>query len=325
MEDQRNQERQNQEWDDRAPSAATRWLVIVCVTLFAVAIFAVGYAYERSSAASAMNDQNQTMRAAETQMRGQIDLLTAKINQMATPQPDSTPGTAATAAKGASAAQGAPKSAARHATAPGSSAQDRRFQQMKSELAAQQKQLKQTEDEIAGTRSDLEGKLGSTRDELNGSIARTHDELVTLEKKGERSYTEFDLSKTKEFRREGPIELSLRKADSKHQSYDLMMLVDDHQLSKKKVDLYEPIWLHQADQPQPVQIVVNQIDKNHIHGYISAPKYRESELASNAAQPSTDLNARPSSTPSTDSSSYSTSHTSSIPATASQEPSRPVE
>ncbi len=192
-------------------------------------------------------------------------------------------------------------------------------------LAAQQKQLNQTEDEISGTRSDLEGKLGSTRDELNGSIARTHDELVALEKRGERSYYEFDLSRTKEFQREGPIQISLRKADSKHQSYDLMMLVDDHQLSKKKVDLYEPIWLHEADQPQPVQIVVNQIDKNHVHGYISAPKYRESELASNAAQPSTELNAKPISTPSTDSSSYSTSHTSSVPATASQAPSRPVD
>ena len=104
-----------------------------------------------------------------------------------------------------------------------------------------------------------------------------------------------------------------------------MMLVDDHQLSKKKVDLYEPIWLHQTDQPQPVQIVVNQIDKNHVHGYISAPKYRESDLASSAAQPSTDPNAEPVSTPTTDSSSYSTSHTSSVPATASQAPSRPVD
>ena len=80
MEDHRNEERQDTGWDDRAPSATTRWLVIACVTLFAVVIFAVGYAYERRSAASALIDQNQTMRSAETQMRGQIDLLTAKIN-----------------------------------------------------------------------------------------------------------------------------------------------------------------------------------------------------------------------------------------------------
>ncbi|MBZ5659843.1 MAG: hypothetical protein LAO08_05490 [Acidobacteriia bacterium] len=325
MEDHLNEEKQNLKWEDRAPSAATRWLVIVSVTLFAITIFAVGYAYERATAASALSDQNQMMRTAETQMRGQIDLLTAKINEMTAPQPGAAPDAKPAVAAGATGATATGKSAAKHTASAGSSTQDRRIRQMQSQLAAQQKQLKQTEDEIAGTRSNLEGKLGSTRDELNGSIARTHDELVALEKRGERNYFEFDLSKSKGFQHEGPIQISLRKADSKHQSYDLMMLVDDHHLSKKKVDLYEPIWLHQADQPQPVQIVVNQIDKNHVHGYISAPKYRESELASNAAQPSTELNARPCSTPSTDSSSYSASHTSSVPATASQAQPRPVD
>ncbi len=58
MEDHRNEERQNTKWDDRAPSATTRWLVIVSVTLFAIVIFAVGYAYERASAASALIEQN---------------------------------------------------------------------------------------------------------------------------------------------------------------------------------------------------------------------------------------------------------------------------
>jgi hypothetical protein len=325
MEDHRNEERQNLNWEDRAPNSATRWLVIVCVTLFAVAIFAVGYAYERTAAANALNDQNQMMRAADAQMRGQIDVLTAKINQMTAPPADAATG-ATPAATGASAPEGAAKSTARRASAAGSSSQDSRFRQVQSLLAAQQKQLQQAEEEIAGTRSGLEEKLGATRDELNGSIARTHDELVALEKRGERAYTEFDLSKSRGFQHEGPIQVSLRKADARHQSYDLMMLVDDHQLSKKKVDLYEPIWLRQADQPEPVQIVVNQIDRNHIHGYISAPKYRESELASNnAAPPSVDLNAKPSSTPSSDSSSYSSSHTTSIPATAPQAQPRPVD
>jgi hypothetical protein len=313
MEDRKNEEQNNLQWEDRAPSAATRWLVIICVTLFAIAIFAVGYAYERSSAANSLSGQNQMMLAAQTQMRGQIDSLTAKINQMTAAQTDAPAGAAKPAAKQTASA----------------TSDDRRIRQMQAQLADDRKKLQQTQDEISGTRSDLEGKIGSTRDELNGSIARTHDELVALEKKGERNYYEFDLARTKVFRREGPIELSLRKADSKHQNYDLMMLVDDHQLSKKKVDLYEPIWLHQADPTQPVQIVVNQIDKNHVHGYISAPKYRESALASNATQPSTEMNATPNSTPMSDSSSYSSSHTSShtssVPATAPQAEPRPVE
>jgi hypothetical protein len=192
------------------------------------------------------------------------------------------------------------------------------MKQVQFQLAEQQKQLKDTQDRLTTAKSDLEGKLGSTRDELNGSIARTHEELVGLEKRGERRYYEFDLSKSKGFQREGPIQISLRKADSKHQSYDLMMLVDDHQLSKKKVDLYEPIWLHQTGQPQPVQVVVNKIDKNTIHGYVSAARYKDSDLASNATHPAADMTSRTISTPTSTSSSSSSSTAPSPTATSSQ-------
>jgi hypothetical protein len=56
------------------------------------------------------------------------------------------------------------------------------------------------------------------------------------------------------------------------------MIVDDNELQKKKVNLYEPIWIHTESDSQPVQIIVNRIDKDTVHGYISAPKYKPSEL-----------------------------------------------
>src|SRR5882762_5931735 len=247
MEDYKNEERPEHKWEDRAPNVTTRWLVIVSVVLFAAAILAVGYAYEQSASVTALNQQNQGMRAVETQMRGQIDTLRTKIDQMTAQQQQTDAASAvSTARTGGVSTSG--KSTAKRSASAGSSSQDRRMKQIQSQIAEQKKLLKQTQDDIASARSDLEGKLGSTRDELNGSIARTHDELVGLEKRGERNYYEFDLSKSKGFQREGPIQISLRKADSKHQSYDVVMLVDDHQLSKKRVDLYEPIWLDRADQ-----------------------------------------------------------------------------
>ena len=84
--------------------------------------------------------------------------------------------------------------------------------------------------------------MNSTRDDLNGSIARTHEELVELRKRGERNYYEFDLAKGKQFQRVGSISLSLRKADTKHQRFDVVALVDDIELSKKQVNLYEPVF-----------------------------------------------------------------------------------
>ena len=70
---------------------------------------------------------------------------------------------------------------------------------------------------------------------------------------------------------------------------NLAMFVDDNQLQKKSVNLFEPVWVNLQDQSQPVQLVVNQIGKDQIQGYISAPKYKRSELgetASTGQQPS---------------------------------------
>jgi hypothetical protein len=99
--------------------------------------------------------------------------------------------------------------------------------------------------------------------------------LDSCEQKGERSYFEFDLTKAKHFQGMGPVMLSLRKADLKHKNYDLAMVVDDNQLSKKHVNLYEPVWIDGTDSQQ-VQVVVNKIEKDHVHGYVSTPKYSQS-------------------------------------------------
>jgi hypothetical protein len=144
---------------------------------------------------------------------------------------------------------------------------DPRWRKMQTQLDAQGQAIADTRQELAGTRSDLEG-----------SIARTHEELVVLAKKGERSYFEFDLDKSKNFHRAGPVSVSLHKANTKHQYADLELLVDDRQLSKKHLNLYEPAVFYPADERQPVELVINSISKNHIHGYISAARYKASEL-----------------------------------------------
>ena len=74
------------------------------------------------------------------------------------------------------------------------------------------------------------------------------------------------------------MSLSLRKVNTKRKSYDLAMFVDDNQMQKKSVNLYEPIWINLEDRPQPVQLVVNRITKDQIQGYISEPKYKKAEL-----------------------------------------------
>jgi uncharacterized coiled-coil protein SlyX len=252
---------------------ANRWLVIAVVALLGVAGVALGYGYRQQMLAGHLTAQQSVADATISQMQGQLSAVTSKLNDMTAAQQAQAQADAAKQANNKAAA-GVARSGAKRATVT-----DKRYKQLQSQLAEQQKELKDTQDLVAKNRADLEGNISSTRDELNGSIARTHEELVVLQKRGERNYTEFDLMKAKQFQRIGPITLSLRKADTKHKNYDIEMIVDDNQMSKKKVNLYEPIWIHTENESQPVQIVVNRIEKNLIHGYVSAPKYRPSELA----------------------------------------------
>ncbi len=152
--------------------------------------------------------------------------------------------------------------------------EDPRIPQMQAELAAEQQQLAGTRQDLDNARAELNGRLDSTRDQLSTTIAKNHDELVELEKRGERNYFEFQLDKSKNFDRVGPIRLSLRKADTKHDSFNLAMMVDDNQLQKKNISLYEPLRIDVDG--ESLEVVVNQISKNHIQGYVSEPKYKKS-------------------------------------------------
>jgi hypothetical protein len=66
----------------------------------------------------------------------------------------------------------------------------------------------------------------------------------------------------------------------------LALLVEDRELSKKHVNIYEPVLFYPVDARQPIELVINSINKNHIHGYISQPKYSQAELAALSANSS---------------------------------------
>jgi len=288
-----NYEKFENESNEDSSSRTRTWLVVAVCASFLTTAIALGYGIHQQSAVSQLTSRNQEMTSAVTEMRSQMDALGAKLNDV------STQASAAVTALQQQQEEAA-KNGGKGVSAKQRAASARALKQLQSALTDQQKQLKDTQDLVTKNRSDIEGALSSTKDELNGSIAKTHDELVVLQKRGERSYFEFDIPKSKSFQREGPISISLRKADDKHRNYDIAMIVDDNQLTKKKINLYEPVWLHRTDDPQPVQIVVNKISKDRIHGYVSAPKYRNSEIvpaAQNVSEKQTTPNSSETPTP----------------------------
>jgi len=269
-ENREHQEIQNENGWQSGAAGISRWVLIGGVALLLVAGLAFGYGYSQQIAVGHLSAQQSAASATIDQLQGQLNAVTTKLNDMVAVQQ------AAAQAEEQKKAQAA-------ATGKRGAPADKRYKELKAQLEDQGKQLKDTQDLVTKNRADLETSLTSTKDELNGSIAKTHEELVVLQKRGERNYFEFDLSKSKQFQRFGPLTLSLRRTDAKHMNYDLSMVVDDNRLDKKRVNLYEPIWIHPETGGQPVQIVVNKIGRNTAHGYISSPKYRESELASSGA------------------------------------------
>ena len=273
--------------DNRSPRGG--WgMGAVALVFVCVAAATLAYSYRQRQQIDEMALTNQSLGASITQLQNEIQSLTERLDR-ARETDQAREKSSSGNGGGASASDARPRR-----RPSGAAAADSQLSQLRNQLSDQRKELAGTRDDLTKTREDLEGKLDSTRDELSGSvsrtrdqlsgsIARTHDELENLQKRGERNYYEFSADKSKQFQRVGPVSLSLRKVDFKHKSYDLALFVDDFQMQKKGVNLYEPVWIRLIDQPDPVELVVNRIDKNKIQGYISAPKYKKSDLGATAS------------------------------------------
>lgn len=226
--------------------------------------------YEHNKAQT-LESQNAQANAALGETRHEMMDLTTKVNTLVA-RAEAQPAAPAATADAPSHAAKTLRPSAGHSVRR----EDPRYKKLQSQLDAQGKAIEDTRNAIESTRGDL----ANTRTELSGSIAHTHDELVLLQKRGERNYTEFDIYKSKEFQHKGPFGVRLKKANVKHQYADLELIVDDRNLSQKHVNLFQPVMFYTPDAPQPVEVVINEVSKDHIHGYISAPKYGKAELAS---------------------------------------------
>jgi len=277
----------------------------VAIVFVLVAGVAGGYGWLQHNAAQQMVSERAELSAALAQAKTQEDALLAKVNALNVAQAQVEAARAQTeAAKNEQfppRTQAAPrhfahKAVVNHAPPP----DDPRWQVVQGQLADQQKQLADNQKQIADTqanldqaKSDLEGNLQSARTELSGDIARNHTEVVALEKKGERNYFEFNFEKSKTYHHAGPVSISLRKADAKHEYCDLQMLVDDREITRKHVNLFESVSFYPQGYPQPLEVVINHIDKDSVQGYVSEPKYRATEQAATPAPAPTTAAANP--------------------------------
>ena len=277
------------------PSSSGRGLKIAAILLTMAAGFAGTYGWEQHRAARELAFNRDQLSASLDQTRREEAALAANLDALHAAQTAAATAPAAGVAAHKNAQvltpEGAPpKQTSHRAAAPRAHAEDPRWKQLQDQLSSQQKELTEDKQLIAETqtnlqqaRSELESNIQSTRDELGNDIARNHEQLVALEKKGERNYYEFDIQKSKSYHHTGPISIALRKTSDKHQYCDLDMVINDTELSRKHMNLYESVSFYPEGYPLPLEVVINRIGEDYVHGYVSEPKYRPATAQAVAA------------------------------------------
>jgi hypothetical protein len=132
--------------------------------------------------------------------------------------------------------------------------------------------------DITATKLDLEAakaKLTSTVGDLgvqSGLIARNQEEVDQLKRSGERNIFEMHLVRSKTPTRVGPIQITLTKTDPKKFKYTLLVVADDKTIEKKDKTADEPVQFYIKGATHPYEIVVFEVTKDKVNGYLSTPK-----------------------------------------------------
>jgi hypothetical protein len=134
--------------------------------------------------------------------------------------------------------------------------------------------------DVNGVKTDLDStkqNLQMARGEMGTLIARNHDEIDQLRRLGERDYIEFTLANKGSKQKVGDMMVELRGTNTKKNQYTLALYVDDMRLEKKNRSVDEPIYFYTRGTRRPLELVVNEVGKNKVVGYVSVPKGGASE------------------------------------------------
>jgi chromosome segregation ATPase len=162
---------------------------------------------------------------------------------------------------------------------------------LEKENAAERKQISSVSSDVSGVKTDVGGvktDLSNTRTELqqaetqmqqmkgdlglqSGLIATNAKELDILKHLGDRNYYEFTLDKNRK-QAVATVALELKKADAKHSRFTVVVYSDDKEIQKKDRNLDEPIQFYTGKDHLLYELVVNNISRNQIRGYIATPK-----------------------------------------------------
>jgi len=142
---------------------------------------------------------------------------------------------------------------------------------VKDDVAASKAAIEQTQAQLQRAIGDL--------GEQSGLIARNAEELAALKRTGLREYYEFDVRKAKAPSAVGPVAIRLKDADAKRHKFNMVLVVDDLEIEKKDKTLLEPVQFYRKGSRQLNEVVVYEVQKDRITGYLSTPKAGDAAAA----------------------------------------------
>jgi cell division protein FtsB len=141
------------------------------------------------------------------------------------------------------------------------------------EVGGAKKDIEATKNDLEATKGKLERSMGDMN-VMSGLIARNRDDLEELRRRGDRNYYEFTLQRSKTASRVGPVQVSLNRTDPKKSKYTITVIADDKTIEKKDKTSGEPVqfYVKGSSRLAPYEIVVFDVSKNQITGYLATPK-----------------------------------------------------
>jgi cell division protein FtsB len=141
------------------------------------------------------------------------------------------------------------------------------------EVGGAKKDIEATKTDLEATKGKLERSLGDMN-VMSGLIAHNRDDLEDLRRRGDRNYYEFTLQRSKNAQRVGPVQMTLNRTDPKKAKYTLTVVADDKTIEKKDKTSGEPVqfYVKGSARMAPYEIVVFDVGKNQINGYLATPK-----------------------------------------------------
>jgi DNA repair exonuclease SbcCD ATPase subunit len=256
-----------------------RWIAVLFVILF-VALAAVGYVgYSTGSRLQAdlakAQDHNKVLSAQLDQansrladLKGHIEVTEQKVGM-----------TQAELARAKSRAESILKeqtASDQKLTAQLSQVQkesEEKIGAVATDVSGAKKDIESTKNDLEATKGKLDRATGDMG-VMSGLIARNRDDLEDLKRRGDRNYYEFTLKKTKTPQRVGPLQVNLTKTDQKKSKYTVTVFVDDRVIEKKDKTAGEPVqfYVKGASRMAPYEMVVFDVGKDQVTGYLSTPK-----------------------------------------------------